>query len=114
MTKFGKSKLNQTLITSTNHDQDTSDEVEKKMKELEPLIKRAKEEKKWLYCSYQSLWFSPEELEKENSQGRFRWGPLNWDLRDPGERIHQIEKMIKDKNEELKNFKERMVIVERD
>ena len=51
--------------------------------ELAVLIERARKEGRWLWCSYQNLWFSPGELEKENANGSFLWGPVNWSLRDP-------------------------------
>jgi hypothetical protein len=42
---------------------------------LQPLISQARVQGKWLHCAYQNLWFSPDELEAENREGRFRWGP---------------------------------------
>jgi hypothetical protein len=60
------------------------------MKELDNLIEQAKREGKWLYCCYQQLWFSPDELRAENEQGRFRWGTVNWQLRDPVEKLEQM------------------------
>ena len=56
---------------------------------LRPLIAKARAEGKWLHCSYQNLWFSPDQLETENREGRFRWGAVNWTLRDPGEMVQQ-------------------------
>ncbi len=62
---------------------------------LRPLIAQARAEGKWLHCSYQDLWFSPDELEAANRDGRFRWGAVNWTVRDPGE-------MVREKAEELR------------
>lgn len=56
---------------------------------LQSLIRQAREERKWLHCSYQDLWFSPTELEREWANGRFRWGAVNWTLRDPKILIEQ-------------------------
>lgn len=50
---------------------------------LEPLIREAEREGKWLLCSYQQILFSPKELRDQNSKGNFRWGPVNWRLVDP-------------------------------
>lgn len=56
---------------------------------LRNLIQRARDERKALWCSYQDLWFSPDELEKANDEGRFCWGVVNWKLRDPNERAKE-------------------------
>ena len=56
------------------------------MDELNALIDKAEAEGKWLWCHYQDLWFSPAQLREENRNGKFRWGPVNWKLRDPQER----------------------------
>lgn len=58
---------------------------------LQPLIEQARAEGKWLCCSYQDLWFSPDQLEAANRDGRFRWGPINWTLHDPQERVRRAE-----------------------
>jgi hypothetical protein len=58
---------------------------------LAALIERARSEGKWLHCPYQDLWFSPDELADQNDRGSFRWGPVNWTLRDPIERLEQLE-----------------------
>lgn len=55
--------------------------------ELVGLIEEARRQKKWLWCAYQDLWFSPDDLAAENAAGRFRWGVVNWKLRDPRERL---------------------------
>lgn len=57
--------------------------------DLSELIAEARKQSKWLHCAYQNLWFSPDDLEACNKAGRFRWGAVNWTLRDPKERIAQ-------------------------
>lgn len=57
--------------------------------ELRELIGRARHEGKWLWCHYQDLWFSPDQLETQNKQGKFVWGAVNWKLRDPQERLDE-------------------------
>lgn len=59
---------------------------------LEPLIKQAEREGKWLLCSYQGITFSPKELREENAKGNFRWGPVNWRLFDPKTLLRDPEK----------------------
>lgn len=56
------------------------------------LIAEARRQGLWLHCAYQNLWFSPDQLEAENKNGKFRWGAVNWRLRDPMEHIEQAER----------------------
>ena len=66
--------------------------------QLEPLIKQAENEKKWLFCSYQCLWFSPKELRQAHKEGRFIWGAVNWKLRSPKEYLREMrDKYIRSK-----------------
>ena len=67
---------------------------------LQDLIDQARREGKWLWCHYQDLWFSPAQLEKENAEGRFRWGPVNWKLRDPIERLGEAERRVSEAMDE--------------
>lgn len=59
--------------------------------EMRPLFKQARDEGKWFWCHYQDLWFSPDQLESEQTNGKFRWGAVNWKLRDPAERIEEAK-----------------------
>ena len=52
---------------------------------METRFTRAEEHGLWFYSAYQSLWFSPRELRQANANGKFRWGPNSWELRDPQE-----------------------------
>lgn len=63
--------------------------------QLAAMIKTARDTGKWLWCYYQDLWFSPDQLEKEHSKGRFLWGVVNWKLRDPHERIEEAQKQVR-------------------
>lgn len=65
---------------------------------LDELIEQARKEKKWLWCPYQDLWFSPDQLAAENAAGRFRWGPVNWKLRDQAERLAEANDAVKRAN----------------
>lgn len=60
------------------------------LEQLEPLFKEAEEKKLWFYSRYQSMWFSPEELRDHHEHGTFIWGPRNWKLRDPEERLNEL------------------------
>ncbi len=60
------------------------------MKTLEDLINDAERQGLWLHCSYQDLWFSPSDLREANRDGRFRWGAMNFELRDPIEKLAKL------------------------
>jgi hypothetical protein len=62
------------------------------MEQLNKLIAQARVEKKWLWCHYQDLWFSPDELEAKNKAGQFQWGAVNWELRDPQEKLNEAKR----------------------
>lgn len=66
----------------------TSD-MDQQMREL---IAQARAEKKWLWGGYHDIWFSPDQLEEQRRLGKFMWGPENWKLRDPTERIEEAQK----------------------
>jgi hypothetical protein len=59
---------------------------------LTELINEARVKGKWLWCRYQDLWFSPEQLEAQNADGKFRWGVDNFELRDPQEYIEEARR----------------------
>lgn len=66
------------------------------MPELNALIDKAEAEKKWLWCNYQDIWFSPAQLREANAKGGFRWAAVNWKLRDPQERIDEADRRAAD------------------
>ena len=80
------------------------------MEALKQLIDQARHEGKWLHCTYQDLWFRPDELAAENANGRFLWGPVNWTLRDPSEHIAKLQRDIKAKEDELARFRTRAAL----
>jgi hypothetical protein len=71
---------------------------------LQPLFDKAEKEGLWFYCSYQQLWFSPNELKNEQSNGRFLWGAVNWQLRDPHEKLKLLQHQRNDIDEQIKKF----------
>ena len=68
--------------------------------ELESLCKEAEEKKLWIHCHYQNLWFTPNELRTANADGRFIWGRVNFTLRDPQEKLDEIDRQIERLNSE--------------
>jgi len=74
------------------------------LKELEPLFKRAREQNLWFHCNYQDLWFTPEELEKTQEKGRFVWGAINWELKDPTEKLQGLQNKVKRAQKDYDEF----------
>jgi hypothetical protein len=64
------------------------------LEELEPLFAHAEREKLWFYCGHQDQWLSPGQLRALHKEGRFIWGPANWSLRDPEERVREAEREL--------------------
>lgn len=75
---------------------------------MKALFQKARDEGKWFWCVYQGLWFSPDELEAYQNQGKFCWGAVNWKLRDPQTHIAALKRRIEQAEEELSNFKRRL------
>jgi hypothetical protein len=78
------------------------------VEECGPLIVEAREKGLWLHCAYQDLWFNPDELKKAQSEGRFRWGLVNWELRDPRHRVSALRREITKLEAEIRAFQARM------
>ena len=64
------------------------------LQSLEPLFRKAERECLWFRSPYQDLWFSPAELRANQANGRFIWGPENWELRDPIELVIQAAREL--------------------
>ena len=62
---------------------------------MRPLFDKAEQQRLWFYSRYQDLWFSPEALKRHQAEGRFRWGAVNWELRDPRERVAKLREEAK-------------------
>lgn len=71
--------------------------------DLQPLFDKARREGLWFFSPYADSWFSPDALEKEQANGRFRWGAVNWQLRDPREEVAALRRraarLLKDAEE---------------
>ncbi len=75
------------------------------MKSMEPLFEKAKQDNLWLHSSYQDLWFSPEELEELQSQGKHLWWAENWVLKSPHEKIAELERYKQNLDKEIEAIK---------
>ena len=70
------------------------------MTDMESLFKQAEEQKLWFWSRYQDLWFSPAKLRIAQSVGQFRWGAVNWELRDPRERVSELRQRAQELNKQ--------------
>ena len=77
-------------------------------KRLGPMFDRARRDGLYFYSTYQSLWFSPDELEADQAAGRFRWGAVNWELRHPSERTRELEHKVAQAQTELDAWRKRL------
>jgi len=70
---------------------------------LAPLIATARRDGKWLFHGGLSgpLWFTPDQLAAENANGKFLWGPVNWEPRDPQGRLSEAERRRDDAQAEV-------------
>ena len=82
-------------------------EFETRPATLEKFIDMAEAEGLVLHCHYQDLWFTPDELREENANGRFQWGPVNWELRPAQDRSTQLERQMEQANAALTRWLER-------
>lgn len=75
---------------------------------LEPLIHEAEEKGLWLVALYDNgIWFNPAELRLANEEGKFVWGPDNFELRDPYERYTQLVNIANEARKAAESFKRR-------
>ena len=83
-------------------------EAKKVMESLKPMFKEAKAKKLWFYTNYQQIWFSPDELAAENKRGKFMWGAVNWELRDPIDGLKDLDGKIAAAQDERDRFAARL------
>jgi hypothetical protein len=76
---------------------------------LKPLFKKARKEKLLFQSNYdRDIIFTPDELKKAQAEGRFVWGPVNWELIEP-ERIKQWLKIkVDEAQKDYQSFLERL------
>lgn len=81
---------------------------EEVVRALEPLIRQAELEGKFLVCSYQGITFSPKELRVQNANGKFCWGPTNWALVDPQALLRDPQKAAAEVEKHNEDIRQRM------
>ncbi len=78
------------------------------MNAMEKLFADAEAKGHWLYCCYQGLWFSPNELKSQQANGKFLWGASNWSVRDPQEGLDSLTRKVGEAQKEVDAFRGRM------
>lgn len=78
---------------------------------LMAMFNEARAKNLWFYHGGLSgpLWLSPNELQSFQEKGEYRWGASNWQLRDPQERLYELEVATTKLLTERKEFERRMV-----
>ena len=87
----------------------TISDIEMKLIEggLYDLADEAEMKRLWLFCSYQQLWFSPQEIREKCKRGE-PFSKQNWSLRDPNELLEEIDREIKEMETRWDTILERM------
>jgi MoxR-like ATPase len=75
---------------------------------LKPLFEKARKEKLLFRSNYQGVLFTPDELEKAQDEGRFVWGPSNWELVHPANIKAAFEDEIDRAKREYQFFLDRL------
>lgn len=76
--------------------------------EWEAFYAKAEANHQWIWDRYHDLWFTPAELRKLQSEGRFRWGVVNFELRDPKERADDLQRKVISAVEEEEAFRTKL------
>jgi hypothetical protein len=82
--------------------------VEFPFPELKPLWFKAVAEGLWFHSQYQDLWWSPEDIAKDWAKGAFRWSYVNWELRDPKERLAELTSRRDAAQKALEEFRSKL------
>jgi hypothetical protein len=72
---------------------------------MKPMIAEARAKGFWLCSTYQRLWFSPDQLELVMSAGKFCWGPANWQILNPIDRLKEFDILISEGEKAREEFK---------
>lgn len=72
------------------------------------LLTEAEAKGHWLWQRYYDLWISPAELRNAMAEGRYRWGAVNWEIRDPQEALAALDTRIGDLQQERTRLEERL------
>lgn len=80
---------------------------------LDAQFEEARKHNLWFYHGGMSgpFWFSPDELETQQRNGKFVWGSGNWKLRPPQEYIDSLKRAVTSAQEELDKATKRVANV---
>ncbi|MDR3585243.1 MAG: hypothetical protein P4L59_07970 [Desulfosporosinus sp.] len=84
------------------------DETKLVLNSLKPLFETAEKEGLWFHQIYQDMWFSPKELRKYHAIRKYVWGPANWALISPYEKLRDLEKKRANIDISIKEFRTRI------
>ncbi|MMZ55971.1 hypothetical protein D1872_178470 [compost metagenome] len=70
------------------------EEREQAIRNLQPMIEKAEKEGLWFKDSISGAWFSPDDLRKHMSKGRFLWKPIRWELNSPELLLDELKNEI--------------------
>jgi hypothetical protein len=77
---------------------------------MRELFEKARAKGLWFYAKCQDIWCSPGELARHRRAGKFCWGAVNWELRDPAERISEYNAEILALVRERESFRARVAV----
>lgn len=80
------------------------------LEKADPMIRNAEKQGLWFYKKFNKfpffeIWLSPKEFREIISSGR-KWFLVNWSLRNPEERIYELQGSIQAMTEEISSIKE--------
>ena len=73
--------------------------------EMAELFALAERGRLWFFNVSNQLWLTPQELRGEQIAGRFRWGTINWLLRNPNERLRELHDQFTEAQREYERVK---------
>lgn len=79
--------------------------------DLAPMLAEAREKGLWFSCTsflVGPLYLSPDELKTHLDAGEYHWGPDNWTLVDPADRLRQLDDAVAAAQKERNAFARRM------
>lgn len=78
---------------------------------MEPVIREAEDSGMWFYHKSPErgeIWASPQYLRLRHSQGRYIWGPDQWELRSPRAYMNQLKHRAREIVEEYNDMVRRL------
>jgi hypothetical protein len=72
--------------------------------ELAGLIAEAESKGLWISSRYQELWFSPDELRRNNARGAFLWSRDNWKIADPTIHLETLRQRASQASRDVEDF----------